>query len=460
MAFTPHTVAHSGERLGNGRVRLSIPGGRTPRHRGGADQGGRHHGHSRIPRQPGRWGPSRRLLTPLARRLDPTMGSRVCDGRLQWPAPDDRRQDLGRRQPRVRRPHGVGCDASVRSTPHAPAHGHPGRPRVRPDGRLRWERDPRGASAVPGRHGHRRPGRCGGGHDLRQGGPPLPRLAGPSVRPRLPGQGRLLAGRVASPTGAAPHGVTDGLAPLRRGSGGGTHDATLALGPPAAPQPHRWPGAVPQGAGGTAAVLSITRRGRQPREPWPSPATRRPGEPRQAPQAHPTPAPGVAKGRLRGTDGLPSHPVGRDRLAAPPVAGLVDAEHHGAGRHDGAPQPSPPQPSTTPGRPWRPTPHPGRGLAVPVITLPQHAPHGGDGSLPRREESADHPQLPRRQDTRRAHRSTGSEPHGKGRGQDQHRRPSLGEKDTPTASLTRRLGLNRSRSMDKVELSTPLGHHG
>jgi hypothetical protein len=86
---------------------------------------------------------------------------------------------------------------------------------------------------------------------------------------------------------------------------------------------------------------------------------------------------------MRGTDGIPINPLGGHLLSAPPFDGLVNPEHHGTGRREGAQQ-------------------------------------------------------------------------RKGLGQDQHRSPSLRDLDTPTAYPTRQLDLNRSRSMDKVELMTRL----
>jgi hypothetical protein len=64
MAWTSPTSAHPGHRLGKSRRRLALPGRRTHRHGGRAEQTSRHPGHHRVPGPHGWCRLRRRVITP------------------------------------------------------------------------------------------------------------------------------------------------------------------------------------------------------------------------------------------------------------------------------------------------------------------------------------------------------------------------------------------------------------
>jgi hypothetical protein len=167
-------------------------------------------------RAPSTTGPTRPGWSEPSRADSPGAGSRPHGGRgrRRRSSPGAR---AGRQTSGAGPEPGVRCAGSCRRTTHAPAQGPHGLTCVIPAGRIRGARDPRGASAVPARHGHRRPGRRGVGQDRRTGWPPLPLRAGPARRPGLTWRGRLIERRVEAHTGDDTHGGTDRLEPRPRG---------------------------------------------------------------------------------------------------------------------------------------------------------------------------------------------------------------------------------------------------
>jgi hypothetical protein len=80
------------------RICQALTGHARDLHPSGFGLVGRPHEHHRRQGPPGRGGPSRRVLTPLALGLAPTGGAGVVDGRLQGPAPEDVRRWAGARR--------------------------------------------------------------------------------------------------------------------------------------------------------------------------------------------------------------------------------------------------------------------------------------------------------------------------------------------------------------------------
>jgi hypothetical protein len=273
MAWTPPTSAHHGHRLGKSRRRLALPGRRTHRHGGRAEQTSRHPGHHRVPGPHG-WGrPRRRVITPLPRGLAPPVRPGLRTRRRQLPAPDTRGPDLdrgplgGRRRPRV-----GGNSPGPIAKPH-PAQGPHGLAGMLPDGRVGGALDAPRPGAVPVGPGHRGPGRPRSREDRFAGGPPRPRVARPPVLPRRAWGGGRIARRVPAPAGDDTPGRTHRSAPCACRLGRGARHDPRPGWPPAPHQPDGVPRPRPPRVRSTASRLVLARRGgtHGPQRPRPRP---------------------------------------------------------------------------------------------------------------------------------------------------------------------------------------------
>ena len=170
MRSTPQTPPHRRDRLGEGGLLCRVPGCRADRSVLGPDQRGRHQGHDGVEPKHTRRRAGHAPVTRLPGCCDASIGSGLCNGRLEPPALDEPGEELHRVAIQRRRQQRLWRKCASWIADEDPPNRHRWPARVIPDGGGGAAVDMTCCVAIPRGHGDHLPGRCGGGDERRERG--------------------------------------------------------------------------------------------------------------------------------------------------------------------------------------------------------------------------------------------------------------------------------------------------
>jgi len=211
-------VAHGGEGIGEGGLRLGGPGGDT-RGQGVRVQALGHERDEAEEAQEAGRGAGDGAIGPLALRFEAEVGAHLLERHLNVPAADVPSHDLRGGHVLGGTEEGERADAALRAAHQDPAEGQGVQAGAVPEGRARGQLHLFVPAAVPG-DGRRGPHGRGGGHAGGEAGLARPFLGLGAALARRLGQRRVIEGRVRAQARTAGHGPSLGPTGVPQAHGG------------------------------------------------------------------------------------------------------------------------------------------------------------------------------------------------------------------------------------------------